>query len=460
LIPLSFASILGGTCTLVGTSTNILASGVLQEAGREPIGMFETAAVGLPLLATGMIYLLVVGDRLLPERETLTSLLGTAERKEFLVEAFVKDDSPLVGQRLGATSLIGGRDIRVIEVVRDNVAQRDAASTVLQVGDRLILGCRPAGVAHARSIEGLGIAATEGLEAISAHEGMIVEGIIGPNSSVVGQTVRQINFRQRFRMVLMALHRRGENLRETIDSIPLQAGDLLLMMGTDRAVQRLRDDDEILLLDYPPIPSRSRRRRAPLVIGVLIAVIVVSALDWLPISGAALIGAVVVLWAGVLTPTEGYASIEWSILMLIFGMLGLGLAMETSGAADLLARGLVAIADWSAIPRDLRLFVALATLYLLTSVLTETLSNNATVVLMTPVAIRLGLALSVDPRPFVIAACIASSASFSTPIGYQTNTYVYGVGGYRFSDFMRVGLPLNLLCFVVTLLVVPRVWSF
>lgn len=458
LIPLSYASILGGTCTLVGTSTNILASSVLEQAGRPPIGMFELAPLGLPLLAVGAAYLTIFGHRLLPERETLTSILSDEERKEFLTEAFVQPSSPLVGQTVGESQLQREHGVRVLEIIRRDVAVPVSARSRLEAGDRLVLACRPAGFAHARGIVDFDFGL--GLETISAHEGAIVEGIVSPRSTIIGQTVREIKFRQRFRVILIAIHRRGVNLRATIHKARLQAGDLLLMMGTDEAIRQLRKSGDVLLLDRPHTPSRSLRRKIPQVLGVVGGVILAVTFNVVPIVAAALIGVAAIYLTGVLKTKESYDSIEWSILFLIYGMLALGLAMESTGTADLLAHGLTVAADVAFIADPLKPHVVLALLYLTTMVLTETLSNNATVVLMAPLALSLGAELSVDARPFLIATCIAASASFSTPIGYQTNTYVYGVGGYRFRDFTRAGLPLNAVYFLVSVFLIPRIWPF
>lgn len=463
LIPLSFASIFGGTCTLVGTSTNILASSILAESGRPPLGMFEIGKVGLPLLVIGCLYLTFFSKKLLPDRETLTALLSEEERKEFLTEAYVGKGSPLVGKVISQTDILRGKGVRILELVRDNVALTvNPKETALQAGDRLVLGCRPSGFAHARSVEGLVLASTEGmgLEAISAHEGSIVEGVIGPRSTLIGMTVGDVAFRQRFRVILMAVHRRGINLRKSIENLTLESGDLLLLMGTDQAINGVRAGDDIILLDHPPTPARSMRKKAPWVLATAAAVIVLASFNIMPIEAAAIAGVAVILATGCLTPKEGYANVEWSILMLIFGMLGLGLAMQTTGAADLIARGISLAASFDFISPESRPIVLLAVLYLTTMVMTETLSNNATVVLMTPIALSLGASLGVDPRAFVVAVCIASSASFSTPIGYQTNTYVYGVAGYRFTDFTRIGLPLNLVYFAVSVVLIPRFWAF
>lgn len=461
LIPLSYASIFGGTCTLVGTSTNILASGVLEAAQMEPIAMFELAWIGLPMLLVGSIYLVILGPHLLPHRESLTSILSEEERKEYLTEAFVQKGSPAAGKTLADTPILKTRSIRLIEVIRGSVVlSEDPRSITLREGDRLVLSCRPSGFAHARSVEGidLGSEIGLGLETIAAHEGSIVEGIIGPKSRIIGQKLRDLNFRQRYRMILLALHRRGINVRDKLSELNLAFGDTLLMMGTDSAVEELRKSDDLLLLDRPATPARSMRRKMPIVLTILAGIIVLVTLSAVPIAAAALIATGLLFLTGCLKPKEGYLAIDWSILFLIYGMLGLGLAMQKTGGVDLLAQGLISASEAS-FPPHLKGVVLLAAVYLCTAVLTELLSNNATIVLMAPIALGLASSLGLDPRPFVVAAAIASSASFSTPIGYQTNTYVYGAGGYRFRDFLKVGLPLNILYFCGSILLIPRIWS-
>jgi di/tricarboxylate transporter len=299
----------------------------------------------------------------------------------------------------------------------------------------------------------------EGLETISAHEGAIVEGVIGPRSSIVGKTIHELNFRQRFRMIILAIHRRGINMRERIDTLPLEDGDTILMMGTDSAREQIRRGDDILLLDRPHTSSKDLRQKAPIVLLTMIGVVATVSFNLMPITAAAIIGVAIILMTGVIRPKEAYDSIDWSILVLIYGMLGIGSAMQSTGVDHRIAE-ILANLQALELPGIWNMILILACLYLATSLLTEILSNNAAVVLMAPIGIQLGLTLGVDPRPFIIAACIASSASFSTPIGYQTNTYVYSVGGYRFTDFIKIGLPLNLLYFVGTVTLVPFLWDF
>jgi di/tricarboxylate transporter len=462
LIPLSYASIFGGVCTLVGTSTNILASGLIESAGHAPLSMFELARVGLPLMAVGTLYLLLFAQRRLPVRESLTAILSDEERKEFFTEAYVRARSPLIGQTFKSSDLQKARGVRLLEIIRNGVAVTgEIRSVPLQVGDRLVLACRPSGFVEARSVEGLrlGVEEREGLETISAHEGSIVEGVLGPRSSIIGKTIEELNFRQRFRMIILAIHRRGINMRDRIDSLPLEEGDTILMMGPDNAREQIRRGDDILLLDRPHTPSKDFRKKAPIVLATMIGVVAAVSFNLVHITAAAIIGVGIILVAGVLRSKEAYAAVDWSILVLIYGMLALGTAMQSTGASGLVAGWLAAIQDLG-LPGPLALLLILACFYLTTSILTEILSNNATIVLMAPIALQLGIALGVDPRPFIIAACVASSASFSTPIGYQTNTYVYSVGGYRFADFLRIGLPLNLIYFAGTVALVPLLWKF
>ena len=461
LIPLSYASIFGGTCTLLGTSTNLLASGILLDAGHAPIGMFELASVGLPILAFGSIYLVLLGNKLLPHRETLTSMLTDEERKEFITEAFVRAGSDLHGKTAKEGELLK-HGIRLLEIVRHGIAvPGDPRDHKLQYGDRLVLACRPSGVAEAHSMKGITIQTelAEGLETIASDEGALVEGVVAPHASIAGLTLGEINFRQRFRMVVVAVHRKGTNQRERLSNLRLQAGDTLLMMGSTASIDSLANSDEIIILDRPRVPARSLRIKMPIAIATTIGIVTIATLNLVPIVSAVCLGIAVILLSGCMKAKDAYASVEWSILIIIFGMLALGQAMDSTGASLLIAENMTGLVAQFA-PAHLQNVIMLALIYVITSTFTEFLSNNAAVALMLPIALGIAVTLGVDPRPFVIASCIAASASFATPIGYQTNTYVYGVGGYRFFDFTKVGLPLNLICFVVTVSIVPIFWDF
>jgi len=462
LIPLSYAAVLGGTCTLIGTSTNLVVNGIITAKGLPAFSMFELGWLGVPVTILGGIYLAIFGNRLLPVREMLTSILSDEERREYITEAYVQEGSPVLGKTLAEAGLTQKRGVRVIEIVRDGIAlYLDAKAVQLKAGDRLILSCRPTGIANTRRLQGVNLVSelNLGIEQIAAHEGSLVEAVVTPHSALLGHTVGEVNFRQRYRMVVVALHRKGKNVREQIESLSMEAGDVLLMMGTDQAIDALRNNDDFLFFDRARVPTKPQTGNMLLVAGVIAAVVSAAAFEWVPIEIGALTGCVIVCLARVLKTTEAYAAVDWNILFLIYGMLAMGMAMEHTGAAAWIAGHIVTGVQYL-VPTAHKGIVMLACLYLVTTVLTEILSNNAVAALMAPIAIGVAIKLGMDPRPFIIAVAFGASAAFATPIGYQTNTYVYGVGGYRFSDFLKIGVPLNILCFVVAMVVIPRVWPF
>jgi di/tricarboxylate transporter len=462
LIPLSYASIFGGTCTLIGTSTNIIVSSVAKSAGFEPFSMFELAWIGLPLTVAGTLYLTIFGPRLLPDRETLSSILSEDERREYLLEAYVKPGSSLVGKRPSETPLAKVRRLRVAEILRAGVRLKtDETEPELQEGDRLLLSASPRAFSSAQQASGLDLKDVlgDGLEQISLSQGVIVEAVIGPDSDLAGRQLAEINFRQQYRLVPMAVHRRGENLRANFDRIPLAHGDTLLLLGTSEAIEQASGQRDLLFLNRPPVVLAAKRMKIPLILAVIAGVVAVSTAEIMPITSAAIVGCVILLLSKCLTVKEAYESIQWPILFIIFAMLGVGAAMQSTGTSAWLATSMVGGLS-SVIPPQWLPLALLAGLYLLTTTLTEVLSNNAAAVLIATLAIGIAQSLGIDPRPFLIAIAVAASASFATPIGYQTNTYVYGVGGYRFSDFARIGIPLNILAFVVSMIVIPLVWTF
>ena len=457
LIPLSFASIFGGTTTLIGTSTNILIDGVSQKSGLEPFGMFEITGAGLILAAVGALYMGVIGRRILPKRQTLTELLPEKGARRFFTQIIIPMKSALIGRSLRDAGF--SRDasgIRVVDLFRNQISQRDTLSELrLEAGDRLVLRASVTELltlkTESRIIMTTDHDETALFETVESRETQTVEGVIGPNSSLIGRSARHPGLARLYGVYIMAVHRRGENIGVLTDTIHLDVGDTLLLEGSVEGLRRMFDEG--VLNSLTTIADRPlRRRKAPIAIAAVIAVMALAAFEVLPIAALALIGAALVIAFGCLDHQEAYRSIRWDILMLIFGMLSLGIALEKTGAAPLMVNSLAAILDgWGPL-------AILALIYLVTTIMTEVMSNNATAILMTPIAVSFGQQLGIDPRPLVVAVMFAASASFATPIGYQTNTLVYSAGGYRFSDFLKIGLPLNALMLVTSVLVIPIFW--
>lgn len=462
LIPLSYAAIVGGTMTIIGTSTNLIAVGIAQKQGLTSLGMFSITPLGLIFVATAFIYMVTVGKKLLPDRVTLATLIDNESSREFITHAFVKKGSDLDGVPFPSTPLAKMNKARVLEVLRDGRRLRRPLNEIsFEAGDEIVFKGVLEGVMGISQTEGIDVRgnASRGLEGIRTESALLMEGIIGPESSMTGKSLKELNFRQRFGVLILAVHRRGRNLKERFEDEKLAFGDTLLVQGPTEKIRQLFQQRDFINLSEPK-HTALRHRKAPIAIGALILFMILGALGGclgipeIPIVQLALTSAMIVLVTRCVQPQEAYRAIEWKVLFMIFGMLGLGLAMEKSGLAQLIANGMThglgIESPW----------IMLALMYLVTAVMTEIISNNAVAVLLTPLAIIVGQTLGADPIPFVIAVMFGSSASFSTPIGYQTNTFVYGAGGYKFGDFFRVGFPLAVILWLLASFLIPIMWPF
>ena len=456
LIPLSFASIFGGTCTLIGTSTNILVSSSGERFGQAPLGMFELAKIGVILTVVGIVYLLVLGRKILPGRETLASLLQSTDSKEYLTEAVIVSGSALIGKRLADTPLKNQPKARVLEVIRGGQPLSVPLNEIiLEQGDQLRLATVLSSVMEIKQWTGLEISPQSklGLELTGSQKAAIVECVVGPRSSLLGRTIRQLDFRRRYNALVLAVHRQGVNVRRNFADIRLQFGDTLLIEGAEPSIRQLRDNrDFLMLLDVPQsVPRRNKQWMAVCTISLVVAM---AALGVLPISVLALVGAVMVVVVGCLAIEEAYSSIDWRIICLILGMLAVGEALEKTKGAEWLAHNMIGAFG------NLGPHAVLTATILAASVMTNVLSNNAVAVVMTPIVLQIASVLEVDGRPFLIGVAAGASFCFATPIGYQTNTLVYGAGGYLFRDFLKVGIPLNLIFWLLSSILIPKFWPF
>jgi di/tricarboxylate transporter len=481
LMPLSYASILGGCCTLIGTSTNLLVNGTLKEMKLEPMTMFQLAPVGIPLAIAGIAYLVIFGPKLIPSRSTISGSLDIKDRTTPLYHILIGENSPMIGKQLRDTPFFDrGKYVHIMEVRRKGAREMHSLNRItVEKNDRFLIALHGRGGKAAKAEE---LCAETGASLLSTIDGVVTELVIRDESSLHGRTLAKSDFRQRYNSVVIAVHRNGVNITNQLAEIPLETGDTLLVITAVNNLPALDETRDFILTDLAEdsTPSEDQVRKpqhhawaswAVLIGVVLVATLtdvlgsgkdgrgVISWLPVIPIHYAAMVGALVLLWMKIVTPREAYGSIDWQVLLMLYGLLGLGMAMQQTGTAKWLAESMVEMTKGFVTP-ELMPLVLLWLVYLLTLLLTEVLSNNATAVMMVPIVVTLAHSLGVSHWPFVMTVTVAASTAFALPMGYQTHMMVYGPGGFKFSDFLRVGIPLNIICWIVACLLIPVIWPF
>lgn len=461
LIPLSYAAILGGTLTLVGTSTNLLVNSILLNSGEnEPLGMFEFTRYGALILIVGLIYIIAIAYRLLPSRTVTSSLTKSYHMGGFLTEMKVAPESPLVGKTILERGINRNYDVTVIDILREGrMITSNIRNTELRADDVLFVRGSLDNFLRMKEVESVGLLTDEKLTQaeLQKENNVLVECLLTAKSDLVGQSLMESNFRRRFGSFVLAIRREGAILREKIARVILNPFDSLLVYGPRDKIQELADSDNFIVLEEIEA-SLKKVRYWWLSIVVVIGIVTSAALGLAPIMKAALIGLVVLMLFRVITPNESYQSIQWNVIILIAALIPLGLVIQSTGTAAWIGSSLTDLArnfnpEW-------RPYVLLSLIYLITIFLTEVSSNAATAIIMSPIALAAAAQFGLDPRPFIFAICYAASASFITPVGYQTNLMVYAPGGYKFNDYIKVGFPLAFVLWLIASVLIPILWPF
>ncbi|HDP80913.1 MAG TPA: SLC13 family permease [Spirochaetes bacterium] len=456
LMPVSFASILGGVCTLIGTSTNILVNSIAVKYGQPAFGMFEFSALGVVFLTAGISYLMLAGVRMIPQRTKEEDLISKYDMGNYVTDIILLPEAASVGSTVIDSPLVKEIEIDILNIKRDNKRLTGPiASTILRAHDVLRVHCDMEQLRKIKERIGVMLQSdyTLGEDDFKEDEITLVEAIVAPSSGLINKTIKTSWFRNIYRATALAIRHRGQLMHNGFLNTILKAGDAILLEVTKENYVDLKKHRDFVIVSDVDTPVYRKSKIIPSLL-ITAGVITAAATSVLPIMVSAIIGCILLIVTKCISIEEAYESIDWKIIFLLGGILSLGLALQKSGGAMLIAGGVLkTLGPYGPV-------VVLSVLYLLTSVLTEMMSNNATAVLLAPIAIIMSEAMGVSPRPMLMAVAFAASCSFMTPVGYQTNTMIYGVGKYRFFDFLKVGTPLALFLWLTATLLIPRIYPF
>ena len=461
LIPLSYIAIMGGTLTLVGTSTNLLVNSIyVNTTMAEPLGMFEFSRYGIFILLIGLLYIIFAVPFILPSRTVTSSLTQSYHMGGYLTELKVAEESPMVGRTFIERSINKNYDITVLDIIREGmVISKNIRNTIIHPGDVLFVRGSLENFLRMKEVENVTMLTDEKLtQAELIHDdNTLVECLLTQQSELVGKSLMEINFRRRFGSFILAIRREGAILRRKIAHVMLRAFDTLLVYGPRDKIKELSESGNFIVLgEIEATLQKNRFWWVSLV--VIISAVFLAALGLVPILKGALVGMIILLVLRVISTNEAYQSINWQVIVLIAALIPIGIVIQKSGTSEWLATAMNNLVEQ--FDPALRPFVMVSLIYLMTMVLTEMASNAATAIIMTPIAISVAMQIGLDPKPFIFSVCFAASASFITPIGYQTNLMVYGPGGYKFSDYVKVGLPLAIFLWIMATFLIPVLWPF
>ena len=460
LIPLSYAAILGGTLTLVGTSTNLIVNSILVDSSGISLGMLEFAKFGIIKFVVGLIYIFTIGHRLLPSRVAKSSSITDYSLDGYLTEFKINEDSPLCGKTLLDRKINENYDVIVLDVLRGGeIITSNLRNLVLKQEDVLFVKGSFDNFQRLKEIENLSLLTDVKLtqEELEQEDHILAECLITDNSELIGQTLQEANFRRSFGSFVLAIRREGEVIRRKLAQFILKPFDTLLVYGPQDRINQLASREGFIVLGKVNASLDSHPLWWLSIFTILFAV-VMAIFKIIPIVVGVILGVIALLLARVITPNEAYSSVHWQVIIVIAAFLPMGAAIQKTGLDEIIGNSIGNIVNL--FPVDLIPYFLLAIIYLITMVLTEIASNVATAIIMTPIALTLATQFGFDPRPFIFAVCYAASASFITPIGYQTNLMVFGPGGYRYSDYIKVGLPLGIILWIISVMVIPMIWPF